>query len=486
MRRGALSFIFILILSFPLNAGLGFIFPQQVENHRIDQLLKEASDLYQDEKFDEALEIYKSAEELSKSEKYSKGLAQAYLGMSGVYFVKGKLDVSTSYILKAKNQSYTSQNDDISYSIAFREGLNLHMLGLYDDAVKKYKEAIAISNRVKNQEDRVNKLIGIYINIGDVYQLKKQNDSALYYYKSAYHSPSTNVNNKFTSSVSISEVYIENNELDSGKIYLNYAENYSKSLGTNYSKALLKEISGKYYEASGDLQNAISSFENAIQLNEEINRPRVVLYKLLSETYHKKGDSELSNSYLKQYVAVKDSVDEARKRNIKVPAMLAQTDGEIKVEKANANVVLIFVISGVLIAVILSGVFVYSKKQKRKNLKGKKENLQLKKKLNNAFEEVVELATSNSPNFLSRFIEVYPEFYSQLVNDYPDLTTADLKLCALMKLDFSTKEIAEMTFSSLRTVQNRKYKLRKKFNLSSEENLNQWIQNLHVESLTMV
>src|SRR5690606_1811051 len=203
-----------------------------------------------------------------------------------------------------------------------------------------------ISNRVKNQEERVNKLIGIYINIGDVYQLKKQNDSALYYYKSAYHSPSTNVNNKFTSSVSISEVYIENNELDSGKIYLNYAENYSKSLGTNYSKALLKEISGKYYEASGDLQNAISSFENAIQLNEEINRPRVVLYKLLSETYHKKGDSELSNSYLKQYVAVKDSVDEARKRNIKVPAMLAQTDGEIKVEKANANVVLIFVISG--------------------------------------------------------------------------------------------------------------------------------------------
>src|SRR5690606_9766921 len=202
--------------------------------------------------------------------------------------------------------------NDISYSIAFREGLNLHMLGLYEEAIKKYKEAIEISSRIEEKEERLNKLFGAYINIGDVYQLKKQNDSALYYYKSAYNSPTTNLNNLFTSSVSISELYIENRELDSGRIYLEYAENYSKQLKTNYSKALLKEISGKYYEASGDLNNAIDSYELALGLNRKINRPRAVLYKHLSETYQKKGNTDLSNSYLKQYVAVKDSLEEAR------------------------------------------------------------------------------------------------------------------------------------------------------------------------------
>ena len=178
-------------------------------------------------------------------------------------------------------------------------------------------------------------------------------------------------------------------------------------------------------------------------------------------------------------------MEEARKGNIRVPMMLAQVDGEKKAEKASSYLVLVFIGSGILVIAVLIWVYFFTKKQRKKSLKGKKENLQLKKKLTNAFEEVVELANANSPNFLSRFIEVYPEFYSELVNDYPDLTTADLKLCALMKLDFSTKEIAEMTFSSLRTVQNRKYKLRKKFGLTTEENLNQWIQNFHVETLTI-
>src|SRR5690606_22170933 len=226
MRTGVLPaiFIFLFFISFPANAGLGFIFPQQNENSQIDSLLVEAERLYKLEEVEKAFEVYKVAEKLSKEEKYSKGLAQSYLGIAGIYFVKGNLDISTSYILKAKEEPYATQDKEISYSIAFREGLNLHMLGLYEEAVKKYKEAIEISSQIENQEDRLNKLFGAYINIGDVYQLRKQNDSALYYYKSAYNSPTTNLNNLFTSSVSISELYIENKELDSGRIYLEYAE----------------------------------------------------------------------------------------------------------------------------------------------------------------------------------------------------------------------------------------------------------------------
>ncbi len=475
-------FIFLSFIS-ETKAKSYFFFPQQVENERVDSLISRAEQLYDAEAFDQALEIYLSAKEISEEEKYSKGLAHSYLGISGIYFVKGKLDISTSYLMKAKEQTFAKQDLDILYSISFREGLNLHMLGLYDEAIKRYKEAINISDKIDNNEDRINKLFGAYINIGDVYQLKKQNDSALYYYKSAYHSPTTNINNKFTSSVSISEMYAENGELDSSKIYLMFAEDYSQKLGSKFSAALLSEIYGKYYDASGDVQSAIISYKKALELNKEIKNPREKLYKLLSEAYQKKGNDELSNVYLKQYVHIKDSLEEARKRNLNVPVMLAKTDNEIKIEKAEATARNIFILAGILIIAILTGVYLYLKRQRRKSLKGKRENIQLKKKLNNAFEEVVSLANENSPNFLSRFIEVYPEFYNQLIMEYPDLTSADLKLCALMKLDFSTKEIAEMTFSSLRTIQNRKYKLRKKFRLSSEENLNQWIQNHHIESL---
>lgn len=478
-------FIFLSFIS-ETKAESYFFFPKQVENQRVDSLISRAGQLYDTESFDQALEIYLSAKEISLKEKYSKGLTHSYLGISGVYFMKGELALSTSYLMRAKQEPFAKQDLDVLYSISFREGLNLHMLGLYDEAIKLYKEAIKISDKISNEEERIDKLAGVYINMGDVYQLKKQNDSALYYYKSAYYSPTTNLNNKFTSSVSISEMYTGSGELDSSKIYLMFAEGYSEKLGSNYSAALLNEVYGKFYDASGDLQRAISSYQKALQLNREIKNPREGLYKLLSEAYKKKGNEELANDYLHQYVVVKDSLDEARKQNIQVPAILAKSENKMKVEQAEANARIIFILSGLLIIGTLAGGYLYLKRQRKKSLKGKRENIQLKKKLNNAFEEVVELANLNSPNFLSRFIEVYPEFYTELIHNFPDLTTADLKLCALMKLDFSTKEIAEITFSSLRTVQNRKYKLRKKFNLSSEENLNQWVQNFHVETLDYV
>src|SRR5690606_16237253 len=146
-----------------------------------------------------------------------------------------------------------------------------------------------------------------------------------------------------------------------------------------------------------------------------------------------------------------------------------------KLKSAESKTMTLLIVLGITATALAVLVYLYIKKQRKKIYIRKAENTQLKKKLNSAFEEVAELAQINSPNFLSRFIEVYPEFYNYLISTYPDLTNADLKLCALMKLDYSTKEIAEITYSSIRTIQNRKYKLRKKFNLTPEENLNLWI-----------
>src|SRR5690625_239614 len=148
--------------------------------------------------------------------------------------------------------------------------------------------------------------------------------------------------------------------------------------------------------------------------------------------------------------------------------ILAQTQNVNQLEKVDSSNKSIMIISLLLIFSAFSITYFYIKKLRKKRIKGREENLRLKKKLNLAFEEVVELAESNSPNFLSRFIEVYPEFYNQLITEYPDLTTADIKLCALLKLNYTTKEIAEITFCSVRTVQNRMYRIRKKINLPSE------------------
>lgn len=478
-----LLFFFLTGLFNYADAGSSFFRIYPKANDEIDSLVNVASQFYKNEEYGKSLEVYEKIIEKSKEENYSKGLTKAYLGCSGIYFIKGKLDVSTSYLIKAKEEPYAKESLSDMYTIFFQEGLNLHALGLYGEALKKYREAGIIASKLQNENERINKSAGVYINIGDIYQSSKKSDSALYYYKNAYYSSTTNFDNKFISSISISDLHIEKGELDSASQYLEYANYYAQKLNSNYAAALLSEIKGKFYDASGKFQNAISEYQKSLTLNKGTKRPNPQLYRLLSDVYQKEGEADTSAEYLKKYVEMKDSLDESRKQNLKVPVLMAKTDTAIKLEKAQSNTRFVVIGSFILFAFVLGAVYFYIRKQKKKSLKGKKENLQLKKKLNNAFEEVVDLAKTNSPNFLSRFIEVYPEFYNQLITNYPSLTTADLKLCALMKLDFSTKEIAEISYSSLRTVQNRKYKLRKKFHLSTEENINQWIQNMHIESL---
>ena len=50
-----------------------------------------------------------------------------------------------------------------------------------------------------------------------------------------------------------------------------------------------------------------------------------------------------------------------------------------------------------------------------------------------------------------------------------------MEVCAYIKLNYSTKDIARFTNSSVRGIESKKYRIRKKFNLATNENLNNWM-----------
>ncbi len=72
------------------------------------------------------------------------------------------------------------------------------------------------------------------------------------------------------------------------------------------------------------------------------------------------------------------------------------------------------------------------------------------------------------------FNQVHNHFFDRLKHDHPNLTSADLQLAAFLKMNLSTKEIAPLLHISIRGVENRRYRLRKKMNLSPETNLNEY------------
>lgn len=92
--------------------------------------------------------------------------------------------------------------------------------------------------------------------------------------------------------------------------------------------------------------------------------------------------------------------------------------------------------------------------------------------------EVLELAVSNSPAFLIKFNEYDTGFSKKLLNMVPTLIAAEIEFCALLRLNFETKEIARYTRASVRAVEGKKYRVRKKLNIPSDQDINIWIANI--------
>ena len=80
--------------------------------------------------------------------------------------------------------------------------------------------------------------------------------------------------------------------------------------------------------------------------------------------------------------------------------------------------------------------------------------------------------------FESSFNEAHENFFKKLKSDHPDLVPNDLKLCAYLRMNMSSKEMASLLNISLRGVEIRRYRLRKKLNLEHDKNLVEFLIEL--------
>jgi ligand-binding sensor domain-containing protein/DNA-binding CsgD family transcriptional regulator len=79
--------------------------------------------------------------------------------------------------------------------------------------------------------------------------------------------------------------------------------------------------------------------------------------------------------------------------------------------------------------------------------------------------------------FESAFDEVHEDFLNRLKVSYPNLTPKELRLCAYLRLNISSKEIAPLMNISVRGVEICRYRVRKKLNIDRETNMTSFIIN---------
>ncbi|MEO1253440.1 MAG: tetratricopeptide repeat protein [Bacteroidota bacterium] len=80
--------------------------------------------------------------------------------------------------------------------------------------------------------------------------------------------------------------------------------------------------------------------------------------------------------------------------------------------------------------------------------------------------------------FETVFQQVHMKFFEQLRKDYPDLTSAETRLCAMMRLNLDSKDMATIMGISQDSLRIARYRLRKKLGIDKGANLYSFMMNI--------
>ena len=118
-------------------------------------------------------------------------------------------------------------------------------------------------------------------------------------------------------------------------------------------------------------------------------------------------------------------------------------------------------------------------KQKLIRVSGKMLHLESKQQVNELIKTLEKdlLTREDWEKFEIHFDQVHEDFLKKIRKQFPQLTPKDLRLCAYLKMNLSSKEIAPILNISVRGVEISRYRLRKKMDLPRDANLNDFMMN---------
>lgn len=450
----------------------------QKTRKELDSLFsKKIKVLFAEGKLDEALVLCK--EIISGYERLSdeRGALKAYVYAANICSNLFRTKESLQYLDIAAEKNAVIKDEYLESRINAEYGRNYKNLGFYSLALKYYDKAISIAEK----NDNKNSLEYFYGLQGIIYEEQKEINKLYGSLTKAHKSKPTVYN-----SARLAKYFLSfRKDLDSAKFYLDLGEKMllTKSFPV-FQESILNRNWGRYFIETKDYSKAVSYLEKSLTISKQLNKPQDVkdTHKMLVKAYKLINDEQKSVQNLEKYTAITDSLLMERQKIQHLPIEKVIKEKEVSSEKSFNTLYFILFAIALLFAVIY---FISRKKFSAKSLEKEmqislkeEENFQLQQKVNEKFEDIIQLAKNNSPEFFTRFQEVYPHVISNLLKIHPRLRVSELTLSAYIYLGFNTKDIANYTFRTISTVRNRKHNLRTKLNIPAEESTELWFKNI--------
>lgn len=483
--------------------------------------------------WDRALMYLELAEsEAKKIENSEILLASIYETTADMYYSKDVFDVTLDYYQKAHNIYLEVNNIDEAIKLENNLAIIYAKLNNKDKALEHFKHVL---NYQSKQTDSL-RLAQILNNIGTLY-LEKNIDSSMFYYHKTF-SIAESLNDSILKAyvyTNLGRVYTIKKDSVNSKQYFNKAVSYAnssvsslvksfvyQSLSKNYLKQAKNDSAIYYANKTKDLyKNNFYSFTNQDAIN--------TLYK----AYINKEDYKNASLYFDQFNNIRDSLN-VEEKAVNVERLKLQQEyrtraqiRELKEEKQQFKYLLIglSLLAGILVLLILLSKYknrITKTKLEKELLKTKQQELRLnldaknkvligkamtemhrtdiingiltdlkhiklkavKKETQHAIDFILkrlqrDLNTDIWQEFEVSFEQVHQSFYKKLTENHPKLTPKDRRLCALLFLDLTSKEISQITGQSYKSVENARTRLRKKLDLTNEKtNLSTYLNAL--------
>ena len=411
-------------------------------------------------------------------------------------------------------------------------------LGFYDKANEYFNKAIEIHKKQNNLRG----LIFCYTNLAVNYRQTNLPELALEYYDLSLEMTKKlgDLRSTARTLMNIANVYQQyekyNEALELYDEAIDICRQANITIGYVYiylNMGITNGLLGKYNQAFAFLDSSLIYAKKLSLKNEE-----ALIYKNFSEIYEKKNDYKNTFSFYKKYQEITDTLTtkekEAKFHEIQTKFETQQKENEIltlESENSNKKLTISYLVLAFLLLVILFVWFIYRKRltdkklllaEKERNIAHlENENIQIQieyknkelaqKALNIAklHENTIELKSDlnqiminptddkdrefrkllnkldnsiENPSiweeFDLRFKEIHVDFYKTLISTYPDLSKTEVKIISLIRLNLNTKEIADITNRSLRTIQNTRNSIRRKMKLNQEDDLATKIMSL--------
>ncbi len=362
----------------------------------------------------------------------------------------------TGYLECIKGFSIHENWEDIAYTYN-----SIAEIYLKKQDYKKAEEYIQMAlNTIENNSGKYSGPLSfyktrIYTTAAEIlYKTNHLEKSLNYAYKSLNLSYSNSYKkNIYENAKILSKIYDKKNNIDSAlaynKIYINYHEDYQQEYDVKHITQLKMQYTFDEILRKKELDD--------IQKEEAHKRKELLYIGISIFTFLAVIILVLLNINQKSKTA-KISL---KKENLELEKSKLNQDIEYKNKELASN----------MMYLVEKNEFITSIAKKLVEFKPttKKDNRDIIQQLIN------ELKQNSSAKiwdeFELRFKEVHSEFYNKLHEKFPDLSPNEIKICAFLRLNMSTKEISSITYQSVKSINMARFRLRKKMDIDREENL---------------